>query len=292
MLPAWRPVPSFGSTMIIFGIFGIIFLTLGITLYVMSERIQGVVQQYDKECQSKLDVGGREICTINIEIDSDIQSPIYVYYQLDNFYQNHRRYVKSRSNEQLMGNELSVDELEDCDPIKKNKDLGENITTSVDGTPLVDDDPAFPCGLVAKSFFTDSFKLLDPAGVEVIISDDNIAWESDKEYKFKNGPGNWRSKQWWDVTDQHFIVWMRTAGLPNFRKLWGEIKSDLTQGTYSLEITNTYDVSSFAGSKYFVLSTTNVLGGTNYFLAVCYIIVGALCIMFGIIFFIAYMGRK
>ena len=48
MLPAWRPVPSFGSTMIIFGIFGMIFLTLGITLYVMSERIQGVVEQYDK----------------------------------------------------------------------------------------------------------------------------------------------------------------------------------------------------------------------------------------------------
>ena len=48
MLPAWRPVPSFGSTMIIFGIFGLIFLTLGITLYVMSEKIQGVVKQYDK----------------------------------------------------------------------------------------------------------------------------------------------------------------------------------------------------------------------------------------------------
>ena len=59
-----------------------------------------------------------------------------------------------------------------------------------------------------------------------------------------------------------------------------------------MKIGNIYDVSSFAGSKYFVLSTTNVLGGTNYFLAVCYIIVGALCIMFGIIFFIAYMGRK
>ena len=39
MLPAWRPVPSFGSTMIIFGVFGIIFLTLGITLYIMSDKI-------------------------------------------------------------------------------------------------------------------------------------------------------------------------------------------------------------------------------------------------------------
>lgn len=42
MLPAWRPVPSFGSTMIIFGVFGIIFLSLGIVLYVMSEGIQGI----------------------------------------------------------------------------------------------------------------------------------------------------------------------------------------------------------------------------------------------------------
>jgi len=60
MLPAWRPVPSFGSTMIIFGIFGLIFLTLGITLYVMSERIQGVVFQYDKTCE----IG--ELCTAKI----------------------------------------------------------------------------------------------------------------------------------------------------------------------------------------------------------------------------------
>ena len=79
MLPAWRPVPSFGSTMIIFGIFGLIFLTLGITLYVMSERIQGVIQKYD-DCALK------ESCLKIINIDSDIPQPIYVYYQLDNFY--------------------------------------------------------------------------------------------------------------------------------------------------------------------------------------------------------------
>lgn len=36
-LPAWRPIPSFRSTMITFTIFGIIFLTLGIVLYTMSD---------------------------------------------------------------------------------------------------------------------------------------------------------------------------------------------------------------------------------------------------------------
>jgi len=39
MLPAWRPVPSFGSTMITFSLFGIVFLGIGIVLYVMSDKI-------------------------------------------------------------------------------------------------------------------------------------------------------------------------------------------------------------------------------------------------------------
>jgi preprotein translocase subunit SecF len=45
MLPAWRPVPSFGSTMIIFAIFGLVFLLLGIVLYIMSDKIQEVSYQ-------------------------------------------------------------------------------------------------------------------------------------------------------------------------------------------------------------------------------------------------------
>ena len=94
------------------------------------------------------------------------------------------------------------------------------------------------------------------------------------------------------MTDEHFIVWMRTAGLPNFRKLWGKIESDISPGTYTLAITNNYDVSSFEGKKTFVLSTTNALGGKNYFLAICYIVVGSLCIVFAIIFLIAFLRKR
>jgi LEM3 (ligand-effect modulator 3) family / CDC50 family len=95
-----------------------------------------------------------------------------------------------------------------------------------------------------------------------------------------------------DLTDEHFIVWMRTAGLPNFRKLWGRIDGLVKAGTYSLQIDNNYDVSSFDGKKSFVLSTTNALGGKNYFLAICYIVVGALCIVFAIIFLIAFLKKR
>ncbi len=36
-LPAWRPIPSFKSTMITFSVFGLIFLALGIVLFIMSD---------------------------------------------------------------------------------------------------------------------------------------------------------------------------------------------------------------------------------------------------------------
>jgi hypothetical protein len=74
--------------------------------------------------------------------------------------------------------------------------------------------------------------------------------------------------------------------------LYGQIEGPLKKGTYYLRIQNSYDVTSFNGSKTFVLSTTNTLGGENYFLAISYIIVGALCIVFSVIFFGAYMSRK
>ena len=222
MLPAWRPVPSFGSTMIIFGVFGIIFLTLGIVLYIMSDQIQGVTAEYqdteacklvEKDCKcTSFDDCSNCHCTINIPINEDITAPVYVYYQLDNFYQNHRRYVKSRSNTQLMGEWVSVGSLEDCDPIKKNSDLKENQQKSVreqkglpGAKPLDPDEAAFPCGLVAKSFFTDKFTEFKggPDNEVFTINEEGIAWESDIEYKFHNlkDDPEWDNKQWLDVED-------------------------------------------------------------------------------------------
>ena len=94
------------------------------------------------------------------------------------------------------------------------------------------------------------------------------------------------------VCIEHFMVWMRTAGLPNFKKLYGRIDQDMPEGTYKVSIKSSYDVSNFGGSKSFVLSTTNYFGGTNYFLAICYLVIGILCVLFGFIFLVAYVGRK
>ena len=71
-------------------------------------------------------------------------------------------------------------------------DLWNSQRYNVAGQKLADDKPAIPCGLVAKSFFNDTFKLnycLDEGCTKsepVVINEDGIAWESDKTYKFAN----------------------------------------------------------------------------------------------------------
>jgi len=55
-----------------------------------------------------------------------MEGPVYVYYELDNFYQNHRTYVKSRSNDQLGGKYIKdVEGLINCDPVTAVGDLYE-----------------------------------------------------------------------------------------------------------------------------------------------------------------------
>lgn len=110
----------------------------------MSDQIVEIEQRYDKDCVAyketekdkieelkRKDPNDPEVRTCWVDFkdipEAGIPGPIYVYYQLDNFYQNHRRYVKSRDNLQLNGQYKTVKELSSaCDPIVQVKDLWEN----------------------------------------------------------------------------------------------------------------------------------------------------------------------
>ena len=64
---------------------------------------------------------------------------MFMYYSLTNYYQNHRRYVKSRDDNQLRGEDIGYYSLEgDCSPF-----LG-NSSSSV---------AYAPCGAIANSMF-------------------------------------------------------------------------------------------------------------------------------------------
>lgn len=119
------------QTTMIFGMFGTVFLTLGITLYSMSDAIFDLRIQYDMVCGETVGLPFEKnvnpnVCMIELDIKERIEGPVYVYYQLENFYQNHRNYVVSRSDEQLLGKELDVGGKlsHDCSPIITNGDLG------------------------------------------------------------------------------------------------------------------------------------------------------------------------
>lgn len=85
-------------------------------------------------------------CDVLIEVEKDIEGPVYFSYQLDNFYQNHKDYIKSRSHLQLRGQYKTVEQLLDCDPIIVVGDLVEEQRYSLNGHKLPDEWPAIPCG--------------------------------------------------------------------------------------------------------------------------------------------------
>lgn len=274
LLQAWRPKPTLKCTIIVYLVIGLIFLILGIVLLIYTQALNEVRKQYDVDCK------GKEICSVEFDISKDMKAPVYVYYGIDGFYQNHRRYIKSIPYDQLRGNDLDKDSLGDCEPALYNKDFPH--TVSADGIqPLEPDQIAIPCGVAARAFFNDTFTLFKDNS-QINILDTGIAWETDIEHKFKNIDLN---RQWIDMTNERFITWMKVAPFKNFRKSWGRItETDLNEGKYRVDIINNWDVSIFGGKKYFILSETNVFGGKNSFLAYSYIAVGVIAIILSMIF--------
>lgn len=90
------------------------------------------------------------VSNIDILVEHDMEEPIYIYYILTKFYQNHKRYVKSVDWEQVHGEDKPASELRDCKGQKRFVTDSKNVTLERNG--LVN-----PCGLVSWSFFNDTF---------------------------------------------------------------------------------------------------------------------------------------
>lgn len=96
-----------------------------------------------------------------------------MYYGLTNFYQNHRRYVKSRDDNQLLG-EFTQEVSPDCAPFKEDSNAKFVV----------------PCGAIANSLFNDTLTLISSGLGQVHVQNTGIAWPSDKEIKFRNPAGD------------------------------------------------------------------------------------------------------
>jgi len=337
-LPAWQPVLTASSVLPTFFVVGFAFLPISIGLFFSSASVQEYQLEYTNctTTSKEPSLAGRDCgeiletlkgdavknnqtdlvlsckCEKTFTLPENYTKNVFLYYKLTNFYQNHRRYVKSRDDNQLAG-KLAPNKMpsDDCNPFKELGDV-----------------PIAPCGAVANSLFNDSLTLYQcdkgdcSKTVAVPVLKTNIAWPTDKSTKFQNPPmekgstleaafnGSTKPPFWskhiWELDtedetnngyqNEDFIVWMRTAALPNFRKLYRRVdhekenfESGLPSGDYKLMIEYNYPVISFEGTKTLIIANTSWMGGKNNFLAIAYFVVSIVCILLGVIFLIIHI---
>lgn len=256
-------------------------------------------------------------------LPDDFGKPVFMYYKLTNFYQNHRRYVKSLDQDQLKGKPLRNKTIDNgfCDPLRLDP-----VTKKA----------YYPCGLIANSLFNDT--IYEPVRLGVNknetypMTNKGISWSSDRDlikptrYKWYevSPPPNWRQQYPHGYTaeqpppnlqeNEEFQVWMRTAGLPTFSKMARRNDdTSMKAGTYRIDVddrmlypfipfllcvlvfsTNSalvFPVDGFDGTKSIVLTTRTVMGGKNPFMGIAYVVVGGICIVFGAVFTVAHLFK-
>ncbi|SSD58933.1 related to Cell division control protein 50 [Saccharomycodes ludwigii] len=331
-LKSWQPILSPQSMIPFLAIIAMIFAPIGVAFLVSALNVQNFVIDYS-HCDTLASTDDFQVissklyhynfkqknviqpswklqsaddnsktCQIKFSVPNNIKSPLYVYYQLTNFYQNHRKYVQSYDADQLKGVAVSLDELDDnCKPLKSASDTEDKGDEKI----------IYPCGLIANSLFNDTFSTVfenvDDDGnnnstKNYNLTNKNIAWKSDRKLFKKTQynasqiipPPNWAVKYpdgyvEGNIPDistwEEFQVWMRTAGLPTFYKLVMKNEKDtLHKGVYTIDIGLNYPVEIFGGKKSLVITTNSIIGGRNLSLGIVYIIVAGVCIIFGIIF--------
>ena len=155
---------------------GVVFIPLGVVCHAASASVVEVSRRYDHlpECATGFFATPDEVrtqtqtngegttCEVTLTVPERMRAPVYVYYEMRNVLQNHRRFVKSRSDDQLAGR--PHDAIGFCEPKAY-------VVNDTDGTKSV----VNPCGLMAWSTFNDTYAF-EVDGVEVPVNATRCRW--------------------------------------------------------------------------------------------------------------------
>mmetsp|Transcript_22592 Transcript_22592/g.40668 ORF Transcript_22592/g.40668 Transcript_22592/m.40668 type:complete len:312 (-) Transcript_22592:43-978(-) len=274
----WRMPVSYPCASICYFIVFALCISLGIAIIDASNKIVTASKRYDdKGSCEKASKHNTVTCDVVLEVEEDMEGPVYFYVEMRNYFQNHRIYSKSRDYTQLSGDDVSEDELTNCGDYTTLGDLYFDLGQyPVDKEDREDDDLTMnPCGLIARSYMNDTFKFI---GTQVELEDDDIAWSTDDDVVYSN-TDDWEEKQWIDIEQDWFKVWMRVAAFSNFRKLRYVIDDDIDEGDYVVRITSNYDVGDFDGEKHIFMSTTSPFAGKATTLGGLFIATGAIAFL-------------
>ena len=262
-IKSYRPTINNTTTGSLMFIFSLTIIGLGIILIFFSSMIDEQSIIYDKEKPMTLEIKNKNVYMF--------------YYEIENYYQNHKKYLKGVNENQLKGFNMQKNELiNDCRNALTNKEM--NITKSIDSKKILNpNDVSIPCGIYAKSYQNVKSLNIDLTSQKtnktLKLNEKNITWESDREMKFNNTLNN-LEKQWVDMTNEHFIVWMKPSGYSTFRKLFGYIELD--NGLYYINC----KCDNCSLIKNIIVTNLNFLGGKNIELGIVYIILGSLLLFF------------
>lgn len=293
--------------------------------YTFADKSNKVILSENNTCGIGNNFNQNRTCNLTFTTTDYLYPPVLVHYQLRNFHQNHRNYFKSRDPYQLYGILDKQDPIseKECQPLNKlgniqlypcgliANTLFNDYFTLVEGKDAFGNDLFMnEEGITWESDF--KYKYRQVEGFEASKCPNNTCdascckdGDSCKEpyynkkdgkcYRYyypKDDTTQYLHETYPDiispldgVLNEHFMVWMRIATLPEFRKLYGWFDQPIAPNTTLVfQVNANYVVTRFQGGKALVVGTTSIFGGKNKHMGELFLGVGIFCLVAGFFF--------
>lgn len=242
----------------IFIFFAILHLVMGILAICLDHDVKEYKVRYDDKCQlsNHNSTGTADIYLTNPELTGEL----FFYFEIHDYYQTFF----------MMSRKYSLRHLRKF----RNSENGCNLDP--------DDNSNVSCSIIERTFFRDTYEFLNAN-----FSESNISWRHEPNMEGDTSYNSTHPK-----INQHFVVWMRVAAHPYFRKLYAKTINGCPANLH-VKVNCYYSYKYFNGERYIVLVQPSGLGGKSWILAIFNFILFAVIVVFIVTFEVTkYLNEK